>query len=87
MMTGHLPYNQSVVVTATDFKAKCLQLLDRVNLTGERIQVTKRGKVVAELVPPHVEDPGIAEPGFARETMRIVGDIMEPIDVEWDAMK
>jgi antitoxin (DNA-binding transcriptional repressor) of toxin-antitoxin stability system len=76
-----------MIITATDFKAKCLQLLDRVNLTGERIQVTKRGKVVAELGPPQPEGKEFAKAGFAKGSMRIIGDIMEPIDVEWEAMK
>ena len=76
-----------MVITATEFKAKCLQLMDRVNATGERIQVTKRGKVVAELCPPHAEVKSFAKAGFARDWIHIVGDIMEPIDVEWEAMK
>lgn len=37
-----------VVITATEFKAKCLDLLDRVN-SGEirKVHITKRGKEVA----------------------------------------
>ena len=76
-----------MIITATDFKAKCLQLMDRVNLTGERIQVTKRGQVVAELGPPRPEGNEFAKAGFAKDSMHIIGDIMEPIDVEWEAMK
>ena len=34
---------------ASEFKAKCLQVLDEVQATGEPVQVTKRGRVVAEL--------------------------------------
>jgi prevent-host-death family protein len=36
-------------VTATEFKAKCLQMLDDVDAEG--IVITKRGKPVAKLVP------------------------------------
>ena len=39
--------------TATDFKAKCLEILDRLaarKLT--RVTITKRGKIVAVLTPP-----------------------------------
>ena len=86
-MTGHDGIFRVMIVTATEFKAKCLELLDRVNLTGERIQVTKRGKMVAELGPPSREHPAIAKAGFARGTLQIVGDIIEPIEVEWEAMK
>jgi antitoxin (DNA-binding transcriptional repressor) of toxin-antitoxin stability system len=45
--------SQSQTITATDFKARCLEIFDRLasrKLT--RVLVTKRGKVVAVLTPP-----------------------------------
>lgn len=40
-------------VNATDFKAKCLDLLDQVGTRRiERLEITKHGKVVAVLIPP-----------------------------------
>jgi prevent-host-death family protein len=36
---------------AAEFKAKCLALIDRVRERGESITITKRGRVVARLVP------------------------------------
>jgi prevent-host-death family protein len=39
------------IVSASDFKARCLALLDRVAETGERIVVTKHGKAVAMVTP------------------------------------
>jgi prevent-host-death family protein len=39
------------MVTATEFKAKCLSLLDEVNRTGGTITVTKRGRPVATVGP------------------------------------
>lgn len=41
------------LITATEFKATCLDLLDRLN-AGEwdRVEVTKRGKVVAVVTAP-----------------------------------
>jgi len=41
----------SQVVTATEFKAKCLALLDEVASKGGTITVTKRGKPVATVSP------------------------------------
>jgi prevent-host-death family protein len=38
-------------VAATDFKARCLALIDEVHESGEPITITKRGRVVAQLVP------------------------------------
>lgn len=40
------------IVTATEFKAKCLALLDQVSKTGDTITVTKRGKPVATVIRP-----------------------------------
>jgi prevent-host-death family protein len=41
---------------AAEFKAKCLALIDRVRERGEAITITKRGRVVARLVPAGDED-------------------------------
>jgi prevent-host-death family protein len=38
-------------VGATEFKAKCLELMDRVQARRETVVITKRGKPVAKLVP------------------------------------
>jgi prevent-host-death family protein len=37
-------------IKASEFKAKCLQLIDEVAASGESIEITKRGKPVARLV-------------------------------------
>jgi prevent-host-death family protein len=43
-------------VSASDFKAKCLKILDRIHSRElERVVVTKRGVPVAVLVPPPVD--------------------------------
>jgi prevent-host-death family protein len=41
----------SQIVTATEFKAKCLSLIDEVAKTGGTITVTKRGQPVATVSP------------------------------------
>ncbi|MEQ1759841.1 MAG: type II toxin-antitoxin system Phd/YefM family antitoxin [Vicinamibacterales bacterium] len=38
-------------LAAAEFKAKCLSVLDRVHERGESVTITKRGRVVARLVP------------------------------------
>jgi len=38
-------------ISATEFKAKCLALLDEVHDTGQPLTITKRGRSVATLVP------------------------------------
>jgi prevent-host-death family protein len=48
-------------ITATEFKAHCLDVLDRVN-SGEieEVAITKRGKVVARLLPPPLDAEAVA---------------------------
>lgn len=45
------------MVSATEFKAKCLDLLDQVGTRRiGRLEITKHGKVVAVLIPPASRD-------------------------------
>lgn len=76
-----------ITITATGFRAKCYALIDQVNKTGESLQITKRGKVVAELNPLKQQEVKRSGFGFAKGEFTIVGDIMAPLHVEWDAMK
>jgi prevent-host-death family protein len=46
-----------MTVTVTEFKAKCLNLIDQVHKYGQPITITKHGKVVAKLVAEHSPDP------------------------------
>ena len=58
----------SETVSATEFKAKCLDLLDRVSARQiSRLEITKRGKVVAVLIPPASRQEAIEQlHGFLR---------------------
>jgi len=70
-------------IAAGEFKAKCLGLLDEVQRQRKEFVITKRGKPVAKLVPV---DPG--RPSFIgsmKGTLEITGDIISPIDVQWEA--
>ncbi|MEK7667370.1 MAG: type II toxin-antitoxin system Phd/YefM family antitoxin [Gemmatimonadota bacterium] len=74
-------------VPAGVFKATCLELMDRVKERREEIVITKYGKPVAKLVP--VEDATIRRSawGWMKGTVLSYGDIISPIDVEWEALK
>jgi prevent-host-death family protein len=73
------------VIKASEFKAKCLAVIDEVERTRRSIVITKRGKPVAELVPHKVEKRELF--GLLKGRMEIVGDIISPLDVEWEAFK
>jgi len=71
-----------MTVTATEFKAKCLAIIDQVQATGETVIITKRGKVVAKLVSERAEN---ARPWLElRGSVRWVGDPFEPVVDEGD---
>ncbi|MYA59577.1 MAG: type II toxin-antitoxin system Phd/YefM family antitoxin [Chloroflexi bacterium] len=71
--------------TASEFKAKCLKIMDEVAETGERVVITKRGKPVAEVLPARARRKSMF--GAMRGMITYKGDIISPVDVEWDAMK
>ena len=73
------------IYTASEFKAKCLKIMDEVAETRERVVITKRGKPVAELSQARELRKPIF--GSMRGSVKYMGDIISPIDVEWDAIQ
>lgn len=71
-------------ITATEFKAKCLKLIDDLAKTHEPLVITKRGKPVARLMPIEDQTAGTAF-GYLRGTVRIQGDILAPQPDAWSA--
>ena len=65
-------------ITATEFKARCLELMDRVRERGETYVITKRGRRVAKLAPPDPEPRRASFLGCLRGEIEIVGDITGP---------
>ena len=64
-------------INASDFKARCLAILDRVSATGERVVILKRGRPVAELGPAQhtrAEYPQLELKG----SVTVIGDIVGP---------
>ena len=68
---------------ASEFKAKCLKLMDEVAETGEPVIITKNGKRVAKLVPCKEKPKTLC--GATKGTITILGDIIEPLNIEWEA--
>ena len=69
---------------AAEFKAKCLALIDRVRDRGEAITITKRGRVVARLVPAGDEDerPWLALRGRGRWAGQPYAPAVDERDIE-----
>jgi len=75
-------------VAISEFKAKCLALLDQVQKTKKPIRITRFGKPVAEVVPtsPSSRSDWM---GSMKNSIEIVGDIMSPANEEsdWEVLR
>ncbi len=71
------------LISATEFKATCLDLLDRLNAgEWERLEVTKRGKVVAVVTAPTPAAEAVAGlHGFMRGSVTVPAglDLTAPV--------
>jgi len=75
-------------VAISEFKAKCLALLQEVQKTKKPIRVTRFGRAVAEIVPPSAESPKDWL-GSMQGDIEIVGDIVSPAlaPEDWEALR
>ena len=76
--SDYVGYNLPIKkISATDFKAHCLALIDEMQNCREPVIVTKRGKPWAKLVPV---GSGRAFFGRLKGVIRVVGDIESPME-------
>ncbi len=74
--------NNESSIKASEFKAKCLKLMDEVAETGKEYVISKNNRPVARLVPYRNKPASLF--GIDKEELEILGDIIEPINVEWE---
>ena len=77
------PGGESRTIKASEFKATCLRLMDEVARSGEEIVITKNGHPTARLLPYRKRFGDWF--GADRDRIEIIGDIISPMDVEWEA--
>jgi len=70
-------------IKASEFKARCLKIMDQVAKSGEPVTITKKGKPVSKLVPADERPKTLL--GAMKGRVKILGDIISPIDVKWEA--
>ena len=63
--------SMAATISASQFKARCLGLMDQVAASGEVLVITKNGQPVAEI------NPGV----------KLHGDLLAPIDSPWAALE
>jgi len=85
-------------ISVAEFVARPIELLEEASRTQEEIVIIRDGKPLAKLAPvgPSAGDIQLDEVAIARRregleklrgSVKILGDIVEPLEDEWDAMK
>ena len=74
-------------ISISKFKATCLELLDRVQKTGQPSVVTRRGQPIAQICAPPAPPRKQSLLGCMLGKGQILGDLLVPLEVEWDALR
>ena len=75
-------------IAISEFKAKCLALLEQVQKTKKPIRITRFGKPVAEVVPTSPSSRS-GWMGSMKDSIEIVGDVVSPANEEsdWEVLR
>lgn len=75
-------------VAISEFKAKCLAMLEEVQKTKTPLLITRFGEPVAEVLPPSAKTP-VGWMGSMKDSIKILGDIVSPATAEsdWEALQ
>ena len=78
-----------IEIPISEFKAKCLALLEEVRTTRQHIRITRHGKPVAEVIPPAPVMNRADWIESMKGTIKITGDIISPAsdEDEWEALR
>lgn len=71
-------------IKASEFKAKCLKIMEEVAATGEPVVITKNGVPITQLIPARRRPVTLF--GALKGSISIRGDIIAPVEAKWDAL-
>ena len=76
-------------VSVSKFKATCLELLRRLQETGQPLLITKHGKPLAEVHPTQPRRRSPNPVGLMKGRGEILGDVVSPAAPaeEWESLK
>ena len=76
-------------IAISEFKAKCTEVVARVEKTRKPIRITRHGKPVAEVVPPTVAVDRAAWIASMQGSVKIFGDIISPASdpEDWEVLR
>ena len=71
-------------ISISEFKDKCLKLMEDLSKDNKDFIITKRGKAIAKVIPIKEEEE-INFFGLLKGKAVIKGDIVNSLNEEWDA--
>jgi len=76
-------------VSISEFKAKCLALLEQVRKTKQPLRVVRHGKPIVEIVPATEKIDRLEWIGSMKDSVEILGDIISPATDEddWEVLR
>ena len=76
-------------IAISEFKAKCLAILENVRITKTPVRITRFGKPVAEIVPPTGVTDRAQLMDSMKGKMKFLGDIVSPAteEDEWEVLR
>ncbi len=77
--------SMAATISASQFKARCLGLMDQVAASGEVLVITKNGQPLAELHP--CAPARRSSPFGLHLGVELHGDLLAPIDSPWAALE
>ena len=66
-------------IAISEFKAKCLSLLQEVSKTKTPLRVTRRGKAIADVIPASSDVAEKNWMGSMSDSIEITGDVVSPV--------
>lgn len=83
-----IQHDRMRTMNVTDFKARCLAVLDEIERSGDTIVIVRRGKPIARVTGTRAEPVAYPQHGL-RGTVETVGDLLAPaVPADaWDAVR
>ena len=73
-------------IQVSEFKTKCLALMDKIAASGETLVVTKKGKSIVEMKP--YSGKRVTSPFGLHPDLEIHGDLLAPLEENlWEVLK
>src|SRR5436190_20342269 len=82
MVAPHSEPQDSRMISSSEFKTHCLELMERIGRTREEITVTRYGKPIAKMIPIDEAPPKLL--GCMKGSVVWYDDIISPVVEPWD---